>query len=104
MGHQVFFHVLFGIRRRKDRVRCRDHRADGHIHGVRRHQRHHSVGRAPVPGDANRHQLFPTQPHRGRPAVRRHHASPRLRAHHVQLAVRRLRLPAVSLLAGMADK
>lgn len=100
MGSQVLLHVLLGVRRREDRVGRRGDRADGDIRRVRRGQRVHRLGRAPVPGDAHRHQLFPAQPHRGRPAVRRHHARAGLRAHPARLAVRRRHLPAVALLPG----
>lgn len=100
MGAQVLFHVLLGVRRRESRVVRRGGRADGHTGRVRRGQRHHRVGRAPLPRDAHRHQLFPAQPDHGGPAVRRHHARTGVSAHQARLAVRRLRLPALTLLAG----
>jgi len=100
MGPQVLFHVLLGVRRRAGRVGRGGDRVHGDIRRVRRGQRVHRLGRAQVPGNAYRHQLLPTQPHRGRPAVRHHHAGAGLRPCPARLAVRRFRLPTVALLAG----
>lgn len=104
MGPAVLLHLLRGVRRRDGRVGRRGDRADGDIRRVRRGQLVHRVGRAPVPRDAHRHQLFPAQPHRGRPAVRGHHARPGLRPRRARLAVRRLRVPRAALLAGNARR
>lgn len=101
MGSQVLFHILLRIqRRRESRVGRRGNRTDGDIRRVRRGKRVHSLGRAPVPRDAHSHQLFPAQPHRGRLDVRRHHARPGLRARPARLAIRRLHVPAFTLLTG----
>lgn len=104
MGPAVLLHLLHGVRRRDGRVGRRGDRADGDIRRVRRGQLVHRVGRAPVSRNAHRHQLFPAQPHRGRPAVRRHHARPGLRPRQARLAVRRLRVPRTALLAGNARR
>jgi len=101
MGSQVLFHVLLGVRRRAGRVGRGGYRVHGYIRRVRRGQRVHRLGRAQVPGNAHRHQLLPTQPHRGRPTVRHHHAGAGLRPRPARLAVRRFRLPTVALLAGV---
>jgi len=100
MGSQVLFHVLLGVRRRAGRIGRGGYRVHDNIRRVRRGQRVHRLGRAQVPGNAYRHQLLPTQPHRGRPVVRHHHAGAGLRPCPARLAVRGLRLPNVALLAG----
>lgn len=100
MGNQVFFHVLLRVQRGESWVGHRGDRVDGDIHRVCRGQHVHCLGCAPVPRNAHCHQLFPAQPHRGRPTFRRHHARPGLCPDSVRLAIRRLNLPAVALFSG----
>lgn len=89
MGRPVLFHFLLGVQqRRESRISHRGDRVHGDIRRVRRGQLGNRVGRAQVPGNAHGHQLFPAQPHRGRPDVRHHHARARLRPPNAQLAVR----------------